>query len=1457
MKFKIYLIVFHIILLSFIPIHAQVSLDGTIGNSGTIDLKGPDFDIRPEYGHLAGTNLFHSFQSFNIGENESAAFRGPAFVENIISRVTGGEISLIAGTLRSAISGADLYFLNPAGVMFGPNANLDVSGSFHVSTADYLKMGGNEKFYSMPHDGELLSISEPSAFGFLDNTIEPIVFDSCNIEFPGETLSIIGGDIRITAADITNQKGRLNLMSAASPGEIRLFSDETGADVSSLANLGNINIIGNDEGEKSEIYVRQNSIFIRAGQFIADNSNIFADISFSLETRSSSVFDIQADTVEIRNGTHLSTDTFGKTNGPDITIRAKESLDIADSEIRIGSVNFTASGNAGKLSLLAKDVILSNTNIKSESKDGSTGKAGDVNIAATESITMTDSVIDTFTTGTGNAGTVKIEADTVSLKEGTEIQAYTLGKGSAGKIFIAAGDSISLEKDASVNTETFHQGEAGEIELKASRIQFSDTASVSSSSKSEYKEGQAGTIIIRDGGSVSLQDDSSLRTKTQGPAKAGDIFITNIKNLQIEDNASISSASGKDDSSDDSGRLLGDAGTISINVTDSIRLFGSGSVTTDAESSGGGEIVINAKNTVNLKGGLITSSVSMGTEGGGDISIGNKDTQESPAFVILQQGQIRANADEGDGGAIFIITDNYIKSPDSVVDASSKRGNDGTIDIETPDTDVTGSLTTLPSQPLDAGKWIVTPCARRTIEDISRFVIKQRDGLPMNFDDILAVGSELLTVNNEQHRLAAEKGDYSEIIRLLEKEEPNLENAPLLSYAYMTLGHFQKAAGILNAVLPLAEQSKYPAQKSLFYSSFGDLLLILDNMEGAITYTKKSLKEARQSDNRLIIASVLNNLGNLRIKGRNYSGALQAYKEAFDLAENSDIKSKLLINTARTQLAMEEYQDAAASIKNAVEQIENQPDTFNKAANLISLSLTALKIGNYLKTEIVEDREQWLTQAAAIGETIENSRIISCAYGYLGQYYEDTQQVSDALKMTGKAIFFAGQGYFPEILYRWQWQMGRLLKNENTQQAFKFYQSAIDTLNPIRMEFFTGFRETKNTFETDVKPLYTQLAQLLMEQPENNNAETSDFLACAGDTMEMLKKAELQDFYRDECLETRQTEETKAKIPAKTAVIYPILLPDHLSLLLIFHDSMKQIKVQVTAEKLKQTAKRLRENLESWEENYKDDAKQLYDWLIRPAQNEFISQNIDTLIIVPDSSLSLIPFAALHSGEHFLIEEYAMGTVPSLKLTNTRQTVERRQILLNGLSEAREGFVPLKNVRNELEYIGNITESKIFIDKDFTTANLEKEMQNQDYDILHLATHAVFGDKPEDTFLLTYDGRLTLDGLERLMGLKKYQEKQLDMLTLSACETAAGNERAAFGLAGVAIRAGAKSALATLWKVDDAAASQIIKEFYAQYMTTDISKAKALQNAQKKLIRQKQFEHPVFWAPFLMIGNWM
>ena len=191
-------------------------------------LAGPNFDIGAALGTQADANLFHSFTHFNINTGESATFSGPASIDNVISRVTGGSLSNIDGLLSSTIPGADVFLINPLGILFGPNASLDVDGSFHASTANQIRFPDGGVFDATNPGATVLSVAEPSAFGFLDNNPGSITVDRADLAVPvGATLSLVGGDISISGlqdgrATITAASGRVDLVSVASPGEVPL-----------------------------------------------------------------------------------------------------------------------------------------------------------------------------------------------------------------------------------------------------------------------------------------------------------------------------------------------------------------------------------------------------------------------------------------------------------------------------------------------------------------------------------------------------------------------------------------------------------------------------------------------------------------------------------------------------------------------------------------------------------------------------------------------------------------------------------------------------------------------------------------------------------------------------------------------------------------------------------------------------------------------------------------------------------------------------------------------------------------------------------------------------------------------------------------------------------------------------------------------------------------------------------
>jgi CHAT domain-containing protein len=268
---------------------------------------------------------------------------------------------------------------------------------------------------------------------------------------------------------------------------------------------------------------------------------------------------------------------------------------------------------------------------------------------------------------------------------------------------------------------------------------------------------------------------------------------------------------------------------------------------------------------------------------------------------------------------------------------------------------------------------------------------------------------------------------------------------------------------------------------------------------------------------------------------------------------------------------------------------------------------------------------------------------------------------------------------------------------------------------------------------------------------------------------------------------------------------------------------------------------------------------QLYRWLIEPLIKDLDGQGIDTLVVVPDAALRSVPLAALHDGKGFLIRRYALATTPSLKLTDPRPIRrENINVLLSGLTQSVQGFPPLFHVSSELEAIKGLYGGTLLEDEAFKKSSVQQALLEKQYSIVHFATHGKFSGKVSDSFILTYDGKMNMDDLEQFVGVSWFRQDQpVELLTLSACETAVGDDTAALGLASVAIKAGARSALASLWSINDQASSELVSSFYRHLQNPDTSKAVALQQAQISFLNDQRYRHPCYWAPFLLIGNWL
>jgi CHAT domain-containing protein len=501
--------------------------------------------------------------------------------------------------------------------------------------------------------------------------------------------------------------------------------------------------------------------------------------------------------------------------------------------------------------------------------------------------------------------------------------------------------------------------------------------------------------------------------------------------------------------------------------------------------------------------------------------------------------------------------------------------------------------------------------------------------------------------------------------------------------------------------------------------------------------------------------------------------------------------------------------------------------------------------------------------AIQIATRLKDSRSESYGWGSLGHVYEMLNRHDEALHLTRRAVLAGQKAGSSESLYRWHWQTARLLKaKDRRDEAILAYQRAVETLQPIRSEFLVGNRNRQSSFRETTGNLFFELADLLLQQASSatEGPQRQHLLTRAQDTVELYKAAELQDYFKDECVATARSRSTDiAQEATSTAIIYPIVLPDRLELLVSLPAGLKQFIVPVPSSRLTDAIRSFRRALETRTNNsYLLHARKFYDWLIRPMEADLASAAIKTLVFVPDGPLRTIPMAPLHDGGRFLIERYAIATTPGLTLTDARP-LDRKQVHLfsMGLTKGVQGFPPLPYVAQELSALQSIYGGKQLVNEEFQSLQVERGLKEEPYNIIHIASHGRVESDGTKSFILTFDDRITMDRLSSLVGLFDFRSAPLELLTLSACETAAGDDRAALGLAGVAIKAGAKSALATLWFIEDEATADLIAAFYQNLQNSSVSKAVALQQAQVALLKNPDHSHPSLWAPFLLINNWL
>ena len=684
-----------------------------------------------------------------------------------------------------------------------------------------------------------------------------------------------------------------------------------------------------------------------------------------------------------------------------------------------------------------------------------------------------------------------------------------------------------------------------------------------------------------------------------------------------------------------------------------------------------------------------------------------------------------------------------------------------------------------------------------------------------------------------------------------------------------SLGQVGQALQQLELALTLAQQTGDRARIAAVMESLGRTYLAALKPDAAEQYLTQALAMAQADEDRRLIAAIHNDLGIAHVAQQHDADALAAFTTSAQEAQaagDRPLTVRAYINAARMAMKLNQPDNARDWLDQAFDSLKDFEPTHDKAMNLIQVGLGYQQLRALMPAmdaPLLLRAAGVLLEATTVAERVGDARTRSYADGYLGHLYETEHRYDEALQLTRRAVFSAQSANAPESLFRWQWQLGRLLAaTGKLDEAIASYGHATTTLRPIRLEVAAALGNDSFAGEDSARALFFEFADLLLQRAsltaDPQGAER--YLRSARDAIETYKAAELRDYFRDDCVDTLQARITKLDtLAAGTAVVYPIVFADRLELLVSLPNALKRLSIPVSSATLTQEVRAFRKTVEKrTTREYLPHAQQLYAWLIRPLEPDLASLRIDTLVFIPDGPLRTVPMAALHDGRQFLIEKFALATTPGLNLTDPKPIDrDKVRLLSSGLTRSVQGFPSLPFVEEEINTIRTLYQGDQLLNAEFSTPRLEQELKDHPYGILHIATHGWFASDTTQSYLLTYNGKLTINELDRLIGLFRYRKDPLELLTLSACQTGIGDDRSALGLAGVAIKAGARSALATLWFINDEASATLVSEFYRQLRNPKLSKAQALQLAQQRLLADRVYEHPAYWSPFLLLNNWL
>lgn len=730
--------------------------------------------------------------------------------------------------------------------------------------------------------------------------------------------------------------------------------------------------------------------------------------------------------------------------------------------------------------------------------------------------------------------------------------------------------------------------------------------------------------------------------------------------------------------------------------------------------------------------------------------------------------------------------------------------------------------------------------------------------------------------------------------------------------AYRALGHYQKAEMDFSAAHDRANDFDKPLLGAIAAQSLGYIYFQQQHLSQAEALLRSAFETAQLLNQPALAATCANRLGIVLFTRGYPEEARELYLTALDFnqkEEDPGLRATLYRNLAHLETDNTRAFEHLYAAQKSIQTIESPRE---QAKLLIAIAVEAQKKDPDNKQ--LAFRYDALNNGLSLGTNTGSKRLISLAAGKLGNLYEGQKQLKGALTFTEQAIAAAQPLNAHELLLQWEWQRGRILraKGQRKKAIFAFWR-AVYHIQAIRQDIPTHYREGCSSFRETLSPIYIDLADMLLLQSgeEKDALSRQQLLKEAQQAVESIKQSQLRDYFKDPCIDalSKQIE----SLSPGTAVIYPIIFSDRLELLADIGGTLYRRSSSVKKEELEQSISLLAGNLRNRLFHEKL-GRNAYSWLIKPLESLLDEHKVDTLIFVPDGVFRMLPIAALHNGKKFLIEKYAVATEPGLSLLDPKplprgdmktllagmskpgpvvldlpkqlwntlcqtslskkdrgirgisvkvdQLKDSDMSRLKKLSQENEAehvkqILALPGVDKEIEDLSHSLPNQILLNKEFLLDRFSDELSEQNYRIVHIASHGFFGGSPDQNFIMTYDKILNMNHLENFIKPKQFAQQPVELITLSACQTAEGDDRSPLGLAGVALKSGARSVIGSLWPVSDQATQQLLSDFYSNLKDETVSKAAALQQAQIKLIKSKEFHHPFYWSAFILVGNWL